>query len=244
MSGGFYDELARVWQDSKIDGLGMLNPQELAEEGMKNDSRLVESVSKKWNLPWLEAEAHGNVQNPAKGIGKASTAVASAYAGGALGGLLGGAGGGATSAVPPMAEMGGPMAAQIAQQMGLQSGQAAGLMGTMESAMMDTGYTPSSLMNAARYGPESGQTFGQTMGNYGQGLMNKAASPGFKQGAQRYALRQGMDMMSPQQTQYAPPRQFQQPQEPMRNPYSQQQFDPSQLTEEQKMQLRMMGYPV
>jgi hypothetical protein len=231
MSGSWYEHLADVWQDSKIDGLGMFNPQELVEESMKMDSRGIESLAKKWNLGGLEQEAHGNVSNPAMGIGKASTAAGL--------GMLGAA----TSAVPPMAEMGGPVAAQMAQQMGLQSGQAAGLMGTMESALMDTGYTPSSLLNAAKYGPESGQTFGQTMGNYGQGLLSKASSPGFKQNAQRYAVKQGLNMMEPQQPMQAPPQPMRYQQEPLQNPYGQQ--DPfANLTEEEKMKLRMMGYQV
>jgi hypothetical protein len=241
MSGAWYEHLADTWQDSKIDGLGMLNPQEGAEELMKFDSRGVESLAKKWNLGGLEQEAHGNVSDPAKGIGKASTAAGAAMAGGWLGSLFGGAP--AAAAVPPMAEMGGPMAAQLASQMGVQSGQAAGLMGTMESALTDSGYTPSSLLNAAKYGPESGQTFGETMGNYGRGLMSKVSSPGFKQGAQRYAVKQGLNMMDSPQQQQAPARPFQYQQEPMRNPYSTQ--DPlANLTEEQKMQLRMMGYQV
>jgi hypothetical protein len=245
MSGSWYEHLADVWQDSKIDGLGMFNPQELVEESMKMDSRGIESLAKKWNLGGLEQEAHGNVSNPAMGIGKASTAAGLGMLGGAAGGWLGGSGGAATSAVPPMAEMGGSVATQLAQQMGLQSGQAAGLMGTMESALMDTGYTPSSLLNAAKYGPESGQTFGQTMGNYGQGLLSKASSPGFKQNAQRYAVKQGLNMMEPQQPQQmAPPQPMRYQQEPLQNPYGQQQFDPSQLTEEEKMKLRMMGYQV
>jgi hypothetical protein len=242
MSGSFYEHLADTWQDSKIDGLGMFNPQELVEESMKMDSRGIESLAKKWNLGGLEQEAHGNVSDPAKGIGKASTMAAASMAGGWLGNLFGGAPA-AASAVPPMAEMGGPMAAQLASQMGVQSGQAAGLMGTMESGLMDTGYTPSSLLNAAKYGPESGQSFGQTMGNYGRGLLSKAQSPGFKQDAQRYAVKQGLNMMDQPQQQQAPARPFQYQQEPMRNPYGQE--DPlANLTEEQKMQLRMMGYQV
>jgi hypothetical protein len=247
MSGSWYEHLADTWQDSKIDGLGMFNPQELVEESMKMDSRGVESLAKKWNLGGLEQEAHGNVSNPAMGIGKASTAAAASMAGGWLGNLFGGAGT-AGGAVPPMAEMGGPIASQVASQMGLQSGQAAGLMGTMESALMDSGYTPSSLMNAAKYGPESGQTFGQTMGNWAG---NKADTfmtrlqhnpKGLLSGQRnRFAMNQAADMMTPQQQMQPPPRPMQYQQDPLQNPYGQQ--DPN-LTEEQKMQLRMMGYSV
>jgi hypothetical protein len=256
MSGSWYEHLADTWQDSKIDGLGMFNPQELVEESMKMDSRGMESLGKKWNIQPLQDEAHGNVSDPAKGIGKASTAAGAAMAGGWLGNLFGGAPA-VASAAPPMAEMGGPMAAQLASQMGLQSGQAAGLMGTMESALTDSGYTPSSLLNAAQNAPgnmpqtimgpngqfDVGQSFGQTMGNYGRGLLSKAQSPGFKQDAQRYAVKQGLNMMDQPQQQQAPARPFQYQQEPMRNPYGQE--DPlANLTEEQKMQLRMMGYQV
>lgn len=201
MSGGFYDELARVWQDSKIDGLGMLNPQELVEESMKMDSRGLESVGKKWNLPWLQEEAHGNVQNPAKGIGKASTMAAASMAGGWLGNLA-------------------------------NAGNAAGTAGTMESALMNTGYTPSTFANLMQYGQGSGN-FGQAAMNYGGSLLGGNGN----EAARRFAMRQGMDMMQPQQPMQAPQQRYQQPQDPMVNPYQ-------QLTEEEKQKLRELGYTI
>jgi hypothetical protein len=209
MSGSWYEHLADTWQDSKIDGLGYLNPQEIAEDVMKNDSRAVESVAKKWNMPWLEQEAHGNVSDPAKGMGKASTAAGLGFLGAWLGGAGGALGGG---------------------------GEAAGAAGTMESALMNTGYTPSSLSNLMQYGQGSGN-FGQAAMNYGGSLMSK----GGNQAAKRYAMDRGMEMMNPPQQQQPRPQPLQYQQDPLQNPYGQQ--DPN-LTEEQKMQLRMMGYSV
>ena len=190
MSGSWYEHLADTWQDSKIDGLGYLNPQEIAEDVMKNDSRAVESVAKKWNLPWLEQEAHGNVSDPAKGIGKASTAVGLGYLGANAGQWLGGMTGG--------------------------------------------GYVDQ-IGNAAEGAMAGAQTKAGLLGMGGDG--------GY---AKKYAMQQMMNQMSPQQAPQAPARPFVQQQEQMRNPYAQQQYqDPmANLTEEDKMKLRAMGYQV
>lgn len=221
MSGGFYDDLVKVWENSKIDGLGYLNPQEGAEEVMKFDSRGVESAAKRMNLPWFEQEAHENTADPRLGIARASVATGAAYAGANAGNWANAAG----------QAMGGTGST-------LSGGVPAGLEGTMESALMDTGYTPSSLYNAFKYGPESGQSMGTTMQNYGRGLMDRATSPGAREAAGRYAFKQGMGMMSePNQPPPPPP--------PPPRPQQQQPITPyMQLTEEQKMQLRQMGYMV
>lgn len=50
--------------------------------------------------------------------------------------------------------------------LGGSSAPAAGMPGTMESALADTGYTASSLGNALTLGPGSGQSMATTLGNY------------------------------------------------------------------------------
>jgi hypothetical protein len=151
--------------------------------------------------------------------------------------------------------------AQFAGQQGLLQGAEQGLLGaaeavpqgfanTMEAGLLDTGYTPSSLWNAAKYGPESGQSMGQTMGNYAQGKVDYATSPGVKQEARtNYLRRQGTNMMKQDEPQQAPPP----------RPYQQQEEQPIQsiygdglmgedmaglmygLTEEEKRRLRQQG---
>jgi hypothetical protein len=221
VSGSWYEHLADVWQDSKIDGLGYLNPQEIVEESMKMDSRGIESLAKKWNLGGLEQEAHGNVSNPAMGIGKASTAAGLGFLGAGFGDWISGAN--AYGAAVPGVSQGSQQAAMLAAQTG-EFG-AHGLGKTMQAA---------SIANEL-------PAYQAAMANMGGGLLS-----GGKSGAatQRYAMNQAMDMMQPQQPMQAPPQPLRYQQEPMQNPYGQQQFDPSQLTEEQKMKLRMMGYQV
>jgi hypothetical protein len=220
MSGSWYEHLADTWQDSKIDGLGYLNPQEIAEDVMKNDSRAVESVAKKWNMPWLEQEAHGNVSDPAKGMGKASTAAGLGFLGAGVGNWLGGAG--AYGAATPGVSQGSQQAAMLAAQTGEFGGY--GLGKTMEAASI----------------AQELPWYQSMMGNMGGGMLSGGKSGS---AAQRYAMNQASDMMQPQQQPMPPPQPLQHPQEPMRNPYGAQ--DPlANLTEEQKMQLRMMGYSV
>lgn len=256
MSAGFYDNLADFWQKTKIEELGGAQPQEIMEELTKRGGRGVQSAGSRMNMPWLENMGRESVQDPAKTIAKASTAVGSWWLGNGLGGLMGEAAPAASTAadtaslVAPTAaqtasltaeQMATMSAEELAKYMASQAPQ--GFANTMEAGLMDTGYTPSSLLNAARYGPGSGQSFGQTMGNYGQGLMGKMTSPGFRQeAARRYAMRQGMDMMTPEQPVQAPPQRFQQPQEPLRNPY--QTGVEQELTEEEKQRLRAMGYQI
>ena len=220
MSGSWYEHLADVWQDSKIDGLGMLNPQELVEESMKNDSRGVESLAKKWNLGGLEQEARGNRENPAMGIGKASTAAGLGLLGAGVGNWLGGAG--AYGAAVPGVPQGSQQAAMLAAQTGEFGAQ--GLGKTIQAASMAEGLP----------------WYQAAMGNMGGGLLSGGKSGA---AAQRYAMNQGMKMMEPQQPMQVPARPFQQPQEPMRNPYAQQ--DPfAEMSEEEKARLRAMGYQI
>lgn len=222
---------------------------ELIYKLVKQDSRNAAKLGNAIGWDYLEQEGNRNVQNPGRAVGKAAATAATWYLGGLMGGAGSAAGEGANAAgnvagsaatdtASELAKQEALNSAQYAMQQGmlssggLMSGQA-GMSGAMESALTDSGYTPSSLMNAAKYGPGSGQGMMQTMGNYGRGLMGRVSSPGFKEGAARdFAFRQGMSMMQPQQQQYTPPPppRYQDP-GPMISPY---------MTEEEKRRLMML----
>lgn len=200
---------------------------------VKRDSQNARHIGEDLNWDFLAAEGKKNEKNPGRAIGKAATAALTWYLGGPAWGAAGNA---ANSAVPPMAEMGGQTAMNAANAM---QPAMAGLGSSMESALQDTGYTPSSLMNAFRYGPDSGQGMGQTMSNFasnkGMGLMHQAQNNPMgllgNDNVKRYAMRQGMDMMQPQQYQSPPPPPPRQ-QQPLLTPY---------LSEEDKRRLMMQG---
>lgn len=208
---------------------------------VKQDSRAASELGRGLGWDYLRDEGKKNQENPGRAIGKAATVAATWY----LGGLLGGAGGAGSGGISASGNAGvgaGNAAGGLsgagsgALGSGAASAGMAGLEGTMESALANTGYTPSSLLNAIQNGPGSGQGMLETMGNYGKGLLSK---PQTKRFAMRYGANQ---MMQPQQTQQAQPMQFQQPQEQQQQPiYG---FDPSLLTEEEKQRLRMLGFPV
>ncbi len=60
----------------------------------KNDSRAMESLGKRWNIPQLEQDAKYNQQNPEEGIANASKATGMAFLGNWLGGAAGAGNGG------------------------------------------------------------------------------------------------------------------------------------------------------
>jgi hypothetical protein len=196
-----------------------ITPQ-LIQSQFKNDSRAMESLGKRWNIPSLEDEAAYNQANPEEGIANASKATAMAF----LGNWAGGAAGAAGGAVPPMAEMGGPVAAQTALQM-QQAAQASGGLGAFWNQLTNNGGYVDQIGNVEE---------GLNAGSRTQGLM------GFKMGPQsrRMMMNQAQGLMNPPPQ--APP-----PPPPPRPQPQQQPISPYQnLSEEEKQRLRMQGYNV
>ena len=243
-----YEQMGEMWNDTaKIDPMA-----KLAKGQMEMDSRAMESLGKRWNIPMLERDAKANQEKPEEGIARAAVATGTAMLGnwlGATGGAAAGAG--ATAAEQAALTASEKAAEEMMKQMALEAAQGGmtmgsevvpkGLMNTMEAGLMDTGYTPSNLYQAFKNGPGSGQGMGQTMQNYGKGLMDRVTSPGARQAAsKRYAMKQATGLMNPEQPQQAPTQRYQQPQqEPMPLPY-----DINNLSEEEKMRLRMKGYRI
>jgi hypothetical protein len=58
----------------------------------KNDSRAMQSLGDRWNIPQLSQDARYNQQNPEEGIANASKATALGFLGAGLGGLMNGGG--------------------------------------------------------------------------------------------------------------------------------------------------------
>lgn len=210
---------------------------------------------------WAEDEANRGIQNPGYALTRGAEAAASGYAAATgLGGLLGGAGSagaaGADAAVAGSATTAQELAAQQAAQQALE--QAAqqtaaqapqGFANTMEAALTDTGYTPSSLLNA--FNNPSATTIsamnrGLGTGISQTGLLSSGSSTG-KGGL--LAGQMGMQLLNagqqrPQMPMSPPPRGGNM--EPLNTPYSQNAFGPGgnslggqYLTEEQKRRLRM-----
>jgi len=235
----------------------------------RQDSRNMAKIGNALGWDWLEQEGKRNTDNPGRAIGKAAQYAATWYLGGPA---WGAAGSGASAAGTTAAEEATKVAAEeaakqaaleMAQQEMLNSAQYAGQRGllsvgeqaipqgvanTMEAGLMDTGYTPSSLWNALRYGGNSGQSVGKTLANYGTTKFNNAVQ-GLKNGggqkfAKRYATQQALGMLNPQPQQRPAPYQ----------PPPQEEYQPQPLygsgggiyglTEEEKQRLRQMGFRV
>lgn len=164
----------------------------LIESQFKTDSRGMESLGKRWNIPQLEKDARYNQQNPEEGIANASKATGLGFLGAGLGNLMGSAGA-YQAAVPNVNSQ---QAAMLAQQTGEFGGY--GLGKTMQAASGAQGMNP--MLSA----------FSDKMG----GLLSNPE-------AKRFAMNQGMNMMQPQQPQMAPPPPRYQPtqQQPPMNPY-------------------------
>jgi len=145
----------------------------LLYKGVEFDSRNMQKLGNALGWDWLENEGKSNVSDPSRALRKAALAAASIYAGGALGGMFGGEAGaaageglgGSAGEAAAAAGMGGGMGAAASQI-------PAGLENTMEYALVNSGYTPSSLMNALQLGGGSGQGMGTTLGNYATNLAN------------------------------------------------------------------------
>lgn len=229
---------------------------------VKQDSRNLEKLGQKWNIPWLENEANRNVDNPGRAVGKAAGAAATWY----LGGLLGGAGGAAgqaagTTAAEVAAQQAAEEAAkQAAMQAAMQGGEQAaiqvpqGLMNTMEAGMMDTGYTPSSLFQAIK---NTGQTtpLQQNLLNFGKQQMVNAqngsmmngllGNMGDKRSTEMMKMGSGLlDGGQQQKPMMAPPPRQQASPEPLPMPYgpggNSMNGPPPGMTYEEWMKRKMM----
>lgn len=250
------------------------------------DSRVAAELGRGLHWQGLVDEAKHNEQNPGRAMTKATINAALWYLGGEAGSALGGAGEAGAAAgegaynamtaeqiaqnLAPVAagenvgSMGGLLAAgspQGASTAGLLSASAPqGLANTMESAITDTGYTPSSLGYAVQNANSAnGTSLGQNLGNYYKdaatnmqngSMLNHFMSGASGQQSKQLAMNMGLKMLTPQQPQPmpqgAPAPQGQQG--PLNNPYQNNPYGPGGnslgLSEEQKQKLRAMGYRI
>jgi hypothetical protein len=257
---------------------------------VKQDSRNAANVGDAIGWDYLQEEGNRNVEDPSAALRKAAISAATWYLGGMAGaGAEGAAAGAAGSAAldagitagseltaqqlaaMAMSEMTEPALAGAAQGVGqglmstapdaLGQGLMSGGNNVMESALTDSGYTPSSLYQALKNANgANGTPLSQNMGNYGKqlsmdaqngSLLNRMGSNlGDKKSLE--LMRMGSGMMSPpqQQPMQAPPPQQPQQQGPLPTPYgdnrvgpgqSSMQMDPRFLTEEQKRRLWAQG---
>ena len=251
---------------------------DLLYKPVEQDSRNMAKLGNALGWDYLEQEGKENVGNPGRAVGKAAAHAATWYLGSGLGEMGAGASQMApaateaavtTAAEQAAAKTAEELAREAATQGFEQSLMPQGFGTTMEAGLMDTGYTPSSLWNAAKnmpgnmpktiMGPQSefqvGQGMGQTMQNYGQGMMGRMTSPGFKQNLSKNMMtRQGMGMMNQQPPQPPPPQPYQRPPEAQMQPMygmnqhetgmGMQQPGMGMDEEELKRRLRAAGYPI
>jgi hypothetical protein len=229
-----------------------IDPKKLLYDQVGRDSQNMKHLGEDWNWGFLADEGKKNEKNPGRAIGKAAGAALTWYLGGpawsgASAAGSAGAGAGASGAYTLGANAAANTGGQIASQAGAQ-GLSAALQGAKEGLLSGGRDFQQWLGNAM------GRGYVDQLGNATEGAMvgapTKSGLLGFGGGegaqgdfARRYAMNQARTMMTPEEPPQAPARPFQYQQEPIRNPYGQE--DPlANLTEEQKMQLRMMGYQV
>lgn len=188
----------------------------------KEGSRQVADVGNKTGFDWLEQEGDKNTKNPGRAYTRAAAAMASYYAGGLLGGAASGAAGGAAGAAGNVATTASEEATQQAMRQLLIEAAKDGA---------DVGYVPEVhglLQGTASNAPEVGSEL--------------SANSGSRVGAfaKNYAMKQGLNLLMPQQQPQQPGPKFQSQQGPLTMPYQ----DMTNLSEEQKQKLRAMGYAV
>lgn len=236
-------------------------------------SKAMESLGERWNMPLLANDARLYQDDPEKGLGRASAITASFMAPYALGGLgaAAGAAGGAAEAVSA-AEAAQQAAQQISMMEMVEPIASEGLLATntpsslemggllqnstMESGLMDTGYTPSNLYQAFNNANSAnGTPLEKNMGQWADqmktdllnGSMKNRVGSNLQNQNKLSMMRMGSGMMNPQpqqQTAMPPPRQ-QVSSEPLQRPYHRPPpgQDPrlAMLSEEEKQRLRAMG---
>ena len=210
---------------------------------VKQDSRNAEWLGNALGWDYLEEEGKKNIGNPGRAVGKAAAAAATWYLGGLLGSGAGAAGTAAGETAGAAAEMTAEqIAAQLAEQAAAETAKQAaveaakqgasqipqGIANTMETGLLESGYTPSSIAQAIK---NTGETtpMSQNLLNYGKqkvadaqsgSLLNRVdANANDPQSSQM--MRMGQGLLSPEQPQpqrQAPPQQ-QGPVEPLPNPY-------------------------
>lgn len=246
---------------------------------VKQDSRAASELGRALNLDYLTEEGKRNQENPGRALTKAAASAATWYLGGLMGAEAAGAGQGVLGAAAEGAK--GLTAAEIAAQEAALASQ--GLMGgaapaieqgasmipqganalapqgwgtnVMESALTDTGYTPSSLFQAFNNANAANNTsLSQNLAAYGrQGMANLKNGSMFNQALASMddpKARLAMKMLEPQPQPQAPaaPPPRQGPIEPLPTPYgpggNSMGMDPMRLTEAERQRLRRMGYRV
>jgi hypothetical protein len=248
----------------------------------QQDSRNLADFFNKVGFQKGEDEAKYNVKNPGHAISTAAEYALAGYLGSLMAGGEAGAGAAGNAAAPVVDESAGLLmsagsnaatlaeqqAAEQALQQALQQAPQ-GLANTMEAGLTDTGYTPSSLLNAFKnpgatavsaanraLGTSASQTgllgkltVGSGTDKAAKGLLNGGGGKGSNM-AQQMGMRMLFDQQQPQMPQSPPPRQG--PVEPLPRPYNQGPYGTSSgnsmgmpsMDEEMKKKLRAMGYPV
>lgn len=208
---------------------------------IKQDSRGAAELGRATGWDFLRDEGKHNQENPGRALGKAATSAALWYLGGpaAASGAESAGGQVAMQAAGDAEQELANQAIQQAMQQGAQQSamQLAeqipqGYANTMESALIDTGYTPSSLRGLLTNGPGSG--------NMPQAMMNYTKNAATSDVAKKLAVRQGLGLLSqPQQPRPQPPPMYRAPEraEPV-IPYG------GDLTDEERRRRRMMGYSI
>lgn len=238
---------------------------------LEQDSRIVSQVGRDLNWDWLKNEGKKVQENPGYGVGKAAATMAALYSGGLIGGASGAAAqGGAQTAAEMTPEILASMESSVAP--GLLNGIPQGLGNmTMESALTDTGYTPSSLLNAfknsaanplesstnslgqnlANYGSNTANNLKQTAMNNPMGLFSSGGKAAGGSGASNLAVQMGLKMMQPPQAPPMPQAHMPQqaPMQPLPTPYGPEgnslgMLGKGQMSEREKQRLRAMGYQV
>jgi hypothetical protein len=243
---------------------------------VKQDSRNASWLGNAIGWQGLEDEGKYNTENPGHAVGKAAQTFATMYLGGLLGDAAGAGSGAGNAAAPVIDESAGLLmnagsnaatlaeqqaAEQALQQAMQQSAQnlPQGLANTLEAGTntgaLDTGYTPSSLLNAFKNANSAnGTPLQSNLLNYGKQTANGLLNGGGGKGAgmaQQMGMKMLLNQQQPQQPMAPPPRQ-QGPVEPLPRPYNQGPYGTSSgnsmgmpsMDEEMKKKLRAMGYPV
>ncbi len=187
-------------------------------------SRQAADLGNKIGWQGLEEEGKRNTENPGHAYGQAAKYTAMYYLGGLLGGAGGAGGAGATaaeSAIPAATDTAITTAADEATQQAIRE---ALIRAAAEG--QDVGYVPE--VHGLLTGTASPAPGAEA------GLLNQ----GGKSAMQKFAIRQGANMMQTQQTPQAQPMRFQQPeqQQPQTPIYA--------GDEEMRRKLRALGYQV
>jgi hypothetical protein len=252
-----YGQLGELWEKSDEHIPGM---KEMAKQ-MEFDSRGMESLGERWNLPWLAEEARSNQEKPSEGIAKASVATGSGFLGPLIGAWMGGG-----SAAPTYVDQVGN--AYDGSMAGSSLGASGGLLSSTAAyeAAVPAMNQQQAAMLAAQTGDFGPYGLGKTMqagsgakgltgfqrvaSNTGGGLLSGGAGGGGGGNSKDIMnLMRAQQMMQPPQQQAPPPAPLPQGQMPELSTYQGYQpmssmpampKDPRYMTEEEKRKYRLM----